>query len=242
MGFLVGMTGMGGGALMTPFLIIFLKMNPIMAVGTDLVFAAITKIGGGVQHYYQKTLKLKPILWMALGSLPASFISARFLISHVESERTRKLFPILLGAVLVGVGIIGLLRAGGWLTKKQGVPPVWPKPWSLIVIGAIGGGLVGLTSIGGGTVIMALLIVFFSIPPDYLVGLDVSHGALLALFTASAYAFSGHVDWLMVVWLLLGSLPGVWLGAKAVKKIPQRLVQVLLGLILLLAGINLLVG
>ena len=227
---------MGGGALMTPFLIFFLNLNPAVAVGTDLVFAAITKIGGGYQHYRQKTLRLRPIFWMALGSLPASYLGARYIISQAGNQQARHRLLLMLGVVLGVVGVISMMRALGWIAGKITSKPVWPKPWALVIIGALGGGLVGMTSIGGGTVIMALLLVFFTIPADKLIGLDVSHGAILALFTASTYALSGHVDWSVTGWLLAGSLPGVWLGARAVTKIPQKYVQAILGVVLLLAG------
>jgi len=214
-GFLVGMTGMGGGAVMTPFLILVLKVDPILAVGTDLVFASITKIGGGLQHWRQKTVWLKPVLWMALGSLPASFIGARYLLTHVGDDSL------------------------GWPKSQLGAAVRWPSAWALIVVGAIGGFLVGVTSIGGGTVIMALMVIFFVIPPDQLVGLDVSHGAMLALFTAATYAIAGQVNWSLIGWLVLGSLPGVWLGARAVKIVSQNVVRTVLGILLFIAGVSL---
>jgi len=237
------MTGMGGGALMTPFLILILKMNPVIAVGTDLAFAAITKITGGYQHWRQHTLRLKPVLWMALGSIPAFLFGSHYIISRVGNEYiVQHLLPLLLGGVLMVVGILVVARALGWLRNKENDPVVCPQPWSFILIGAIGGLLVGLTSVGGGTVIMALLMIFFTIRTDQLVALDVSHGALLALFTASTYAFAGHIDWSLIIWLLLGSLPGVWLGARAVKIIPQKVARMILGSMLLIAGINMLIN
>jgi len=239
-GFLVGMTGMGGGAVMTPFLILVLKIDPILAVGTDLVFASITKIGGGLQHWRQKTVLLKPVLWMAVGSLPASYIGARYLLTNAGDDRlVDELLPTFLGVVLVLVSVILFARVAGWPKSQRGAAARWPSVWALIAIGAIGGFLVGVTSIGGGTVIMALLVIFFIIPPDQLVGLDVTHGAILALFTAITYATAGQVNWSLIGWLVLGSLPGVWLGARAVKIVSQKVVRTILGVLLLLAGINL---
>jgi len=228
---------------MTPFLILVLKMDPILAVGTDLVFATITKIGGGLQHWRQKTVWLKPVFLMALGSLPASFIGARYLLTHAgESGLVDDLLPTFLGVVLTVVSVILLARAAGWPKSHHGTTVRWPSAWSLVIIGAIGGFLVGVTSIGGGTVIMALLIIFFIIPPDQLVGLDVTHGAILALFTATTYATAGQVNWSLIGWLVLGSLPGVWLGARAVKIVSQKVVRTILGVLLLLAGINLIIA
>jgi len=239
-GFLVGMTGMGGGAVMTPFLILVLKVDPILAVGTDLVFASITKIGGGLQHWRQKTVWLKPVLWMALGSLPASFIGARYLLTHVgDDSLVDDMLPIFLGVVLTIVSVILFARVAGWPKSQLGAAVRWPSAWALIVVGAIGGFLVGVTSIGGGTVIMALMVIFFVIPPDQLVGLDVSHGAMLALFTAATYAIAGQVNWSLIGWLVLGSLPGVWLGARAVKIVSQNVVRTVLGILLFIAGVSL---
>jgi uncharacterized membrane protein YfcA len=241
-GFLVGMTGMGGGALMTPFLILVMRMNPVMAVGTDLMFAAITKIGGGIQHRRQRTVWLKPVFYLALGSIPASFLGAQLILTNLEDERfLREILPLILGVVLFIVGLIVLARAFGWIKSRHEGETRWPYPWMFILVGALGGLLVGLTSIGGGTVIMALLLIFSLIPPEQLVGLDVTHGAILALFTASNYALVGQVDWLLIGWLLLGSVPGVWLGARAVRIVPQRAVRIFLGSLLLIAGGNIII-
>lgn len=241
-GFLIGLTGMGGGALMTPFLILVMKMNPILAVGTDLTFATITKITGSIQHRRQENTTFRAVAWMALGSIPASFVGARLVLRiSQETHEAPKFLPTLLGAVLVVVGIIVLARNMGVLRQKGSVKEKWPSPPTLTLIGMIGGFLVGLTSIGGGTVIMALLLVFFSIPVNYMVGLDVAHAAILTFVPAATYAWSGQIDWSLVGLLLVGSIPGVWLGAHAVSRVDHRLVQTLLGLLILGVGIQLIV-
>jgi hypothetical protein len=117
---------------------------------------------------------------------------------------------------------------------------LWPPAWALIVIGAIGGLLVGMTSIGGGTIIMAILLFFFTIPLNQLVGVDVTHGALLALITAINYLLAGQVDFMLVGLLLIGSLPGVWLGARTVNRIDLRIVRGILAVLIIAAGIELL--
>jgi hypothetical protein len=116
----------------------------------------------------------------------------------------------------------------------------WPPSWALIIIGAFGGLLVGMTSIGGGTVIMALLLIFFSIPLNQLVGVDVTHGALLAMITAINYILAGQTDFILVGLLLIGSLPGVWLGARAVNRIDLRIIRGVLAVMIVAAGIELL--
>lgn len=242
-GFLVGLTGMGGGALMTPFLLTVMKFDPILAVGTDLAFAAITKIVGGLGHHKESKISFKPVLWMATGSIPASILGSQFILSQTDNRHLIEEFlPNLLGWTLIIVSIIIIARVFRFFGPKKESEVRYPSPWALIGIGAVGGVLVGMTSIGGGTVIMALFLLFFSIPLNYLVGLDVMHGALLASISAFSYIFAGQIDWASVGLLLIGSLPGVWLGARTVHRINLLMVRGILGVLVLGAGIQLLLG
>jgi uncharacterized membrane protein YfcA len=242
-GFLIGLTGMGGGALMTPFLLIVMELDPVLAVGTDLAFAAITKVIGGVQHRREKNVSLRRVAWMACGSIPASFLGAQFILRQTENrELIEEMLPRLLGITLIVVSLIILARVFRMLGPTELIEIRWPAPWALVLIGAIGGAMVGMTSIGGGTVIMALLLIFFSIPLNLLVGIDVVHGALLAVMTALNYAFAGQTDWRLVGLLLIGSLPGAWLGAKMVNRLDLRLVRGILAVLVLGAGTELLVS
>ncbi len=239
-GFLIGLTGMGGGSLMTPFLLIVMKLDPVLAVGTDLTFAAITKIAGGIQHRREKNVSFKRVLWMACGSLPASILGSQFVLHEADQPLVQKGLPILLGVTLIVVSLIILARTLRLLGPADHVEIVWPAPWALILIGAIGGLLVGLTSIGGGTVIMALLMIFFSIPLNAMVGLDVVHGAILAIITALNYTSAGKADWSLVGLLLIGSVPGAWLGARLVNRVDRRIVRAFLSVLVLWAGIQVL--
>jgi uncharacterized protein len=241
-GFLIGVTGMGGGALMTPFLLIVMKLDPIVAIGTDLSFAALTKIVGGTQHYRHGNVSLKQVGWMVLGSLPASFASAQIVL-RMDPRIVQNSLPPILGLVLIIVGLIIMARAFNLLRPRSAsLAIVWPHPLAMILVGATGGFLVGMTSIGGGTIIMALLIVFFTIPINFLVGLDVLHGALLATVAALSYALAGRTNWVLVGLLLIGSLPGVWLGVHSIKRIDRRVIRGGLSLLIIGAGINLLIG
>jgi len=240
-GFLIGLTGMGGGALTTPFLLLVMKLDPILAVGTDLTFAAITKTLGGIQHRREKNVSIKRVFWLAVGSIPASFLSAQFVLRHSENRAMfDEILPNILGVTLIIVSFIIIARAFHLLRDIVIFEMEWPPSWALIVIGAIGGVLVGMTSIGGGTVIMAMLLIFFSIPLNQLVGVDVTHGALLAMIAAINYLLAGQVDFMLVGLLLIGSLPGVWLGARAIKKIDLRIVRGILAVMIVAAGIELL--
>jgi hypothetical protein len=240
-GFLIGLTGMGGGALMTPFLLIVMKLDPVLAVGTDLTFAAITKIVGSIQHRREKNVSLRRVFWMACGSIPASLIGAQFIL-HQKAGSTliERTLPTILGITLIVVSLIILARVFRLLGPKEYIEIIWPEPWSLILIGGIGGLLVGMTSIGGGTVIMALLLIFFSIPLNLMVGIDVVHGALLTVITSMNYVLAGQTNWSLVGLLLIGSLPGAWLGAFAIKRIDLRIVRGILALVVIGAGIDLL--
>ncbi|MFQ5616110.1 MAG: sulfite exporter TauE/SafE family protein [Anaerolineales bacterium] len=237
-GFLVGMTGMGGGALMTPFLILIMKLDPVMAVGTDLVFAAVTKISGTIQHRREENVEIKSVLWMALGSLPASWLGARLILGQAGNlYMTERVLPGVLGSILIIVSLVVLARTAGLLGSREQADVRRPHPAALAAIGAIGGFLVGISSVGGGTVIMALLLIFFSIPLHLMVGLDVAHGAILTTVPAATYALAGQTDWALVGWLLLGSIPGVWMGAYSVNRIDRRIVRGVLGVLILGAGV-----
>ena len=168
-GFLIGLTGMGGGALMTPFLIIFMKLEPVLAVGTDLAFAAITKITGGIKHRREKNVSLRYVGWIALGSIPASFISAQFILQQTHNRHlVENLLPEILGFTLIIVSLVIFARVFRILGPKEKIEITWPSPVALIIIGAIGGALVGMTSIGGGTVMMALFLIFLQEPFQHL--------------------------------------------------------------------------
>jgi uncharacterized membrane protein YfcA len=238
-GFLIGLTGMGGGSIMTPFLILFMKFNPLLAVGTDMAFAAITKWTAGIQHSHQKNVNVRMVAWLALGSLPASLVASSLVLSYDKSGAVVNLIlPKILGVVLFMVALYTLARAFNWIRIKENVN--WPPAWALTVIGVVGGAMVGLTSVGSGTIIMAALLIFFSLSPAKLVGMDIIHGALLTTVPALVYAFGGHVDWRMVAWLLVGSIPGGWAGSKLVNVIPGQLVRGVLSVLMILAAIRLL--
>jgi len=239
-GFLIGLTGMGGGSLMTPFLLLVMKLNPVLAIGTDLAFAAVTKIAGGIQHRRENGISLKRVFWLSCGSLPASFLSAQFIIHQIDNKQLiGHTLPTILGVTLIVVSLIILARIFRMLGPTEHVDIVWPAPWALVLIGAIGGVLVGLTSIGGGTVIMALMLIFFAIPLNLLVGLDVMHGAVLAIATSFNFIFAGQTDWGLVGLLLIGSIPGSALGARMVNRIDRRLVRGILAFFILWAGVDL---
>ena len=171
---------MGGGALTTPFLILGLGLNPVLAIGTDLVFAAVTKIVGGIRHWRQDNVAPGLVLWMALGSLPATVVGAQILLSSSQNSQFVQVgLPKLLGVTLIGVALILLYRQFWGPAGQEAHDSNAPRVGTIVLIGVCGGLLVGMTSVGGGTVIMVLLIIFCTIPVQQMIGLDVMHGALL---------------------------------------------------------------
>lgn len=242
-GFLIGLTGMSGGALMTPFLLLVMKLDPILAVGTDLTFASITKTLGSIQHRRKKNVSINRVLWLAVGSIPASFLSAQFIMKQSENQAMIEDFlPNILGVTLIIVSLIIVARGLKLLSNITVFETGWPPSWMLVVIGALGGLLVGMTSIGGGTIIIAMLMLFFSVPLNQLIGVDVAHGALLAMIAALNYLFAGEVDFVLVGLLLIGSLPGVWLGASTINRVDLRIVRGILAVMIIAEGIELLIG
>ena len=237
-GILIGLTGIGGGAIMTPFLILVLKIDPVLAVGTDLVFASVTKWLSGIQHRRQHNVSLRMVAWLALGSMPTSLLLSSFVLLYLSKDSGfRTALAKVLGVVLIAVSFYTLSRLFGWIKVDEGVR--WPPAWALVLIGAFGGCLVGLTSVGSGSIILAALMIFFAIPSAKLVGMDVMHGALLTTLPALVYIHGGQVRWPVVVWLLLGSIPGAWLGTRLIKVVPQNLVRGALSVLLVAAGVRL---
>ena len=243
-GMLVGLTGMGGGVLMTPLLLLVFGLPPSLAVGTDLTYATFTKLVGALQHWRQKTVDLQIVVRLALGSLPAALISVRLLA--IITQRYDHLVEIWLsraiGATLILAAMLILYRLlfpeARTLESAQGYRP--ERSWRLIAIGALGGGLVGLTSVGSGSLILALLVFFVPLAPARLIGTDISHAVLLVATAALAHFALGNVDFGIAGLLLLGSIPGVLIGSRLTVRVPRKGLQCLLAGLLLVSAIPLL--
>ena len=243
-GFLLGLTGIGGGALMTPFLILVMRLSTVTAIGTDLAFAFITKSVSAIQHRRQKTVWLKPAFFISLGSVPASLAASWFVVSQAhKNDWSEQLLPRLLGGMLVVVSLLVAARALGCIKARgEENQERWPAWWQNILLGAFMGALIGLTSVGSGTLLVAVLLLFFLIPPEHLVGLNVLVGAILAFFPALTYAYHGFVNWSLLTQILIGAIPGSVFGARLVTKAPTKAIRLLLSALVLLAGIRLLLG
>jgi uncharacterized membrane protein YfcA len=242
-GMLVGMTGMGGGSLMTPMLILIFGIQPVTAIGTDIFYSAITKTVGGWRHLKMKTAKLDLVLWMAVGSVPAA-IGGVFLIdligNLVGQDRLDEIVYALLGGTLLMVGIITLARAliiRGLIEERDDFTLEHRHRVAAVVIGATTGFVIGITSAGSGTVIAILLITLFRLSPRRVVGTDIVHAAVLLWAAGIAHWIGGNVDFGLAANILVGSVPGVVIGAALSARAPQGVLRTALGLVLVGSGI-----
>jgi uncharacterized membrane protein YfcA len=245
-GVLVGLTGMGGGVLMTPLLMLGLGMPATAAVGTDLAYSTVTKLAGTWQHWRQGTVDLRVVRSLALGSVPATLAAVATLVwlhgSGASDEVDGWLWRGI--AVMLAVAAVLMLRrvlrargrheAAVLLAESDQLPTTW-----LTLIGILGGFLVGLTSIGSGSLIIALLVMVVSLRPDRLVGTDVAHAFLLVGAAAAAhFFFLNDVDVALAAKLLVGSIPGVLIGSRLTLWVPRRPLQIGLAALLLSTAVT----
>jgi uncharacterized membrane protein YfcA len=237
-GILVGTTGMGGGSLMTPLLILVFGIKPVVAVGTDLAYAAITKTAGGFLHFRKGTVQTNLAFWLALGSCPGA-IAGVILLERLGLDDI--LLPLIAGALLL-TGALVLFRAlmSNGANERDSVVLETRHKVAAVILGSSVGFVLGLTSAGSGTLIAIGLILGFRLAPRRVVGTDVFHAALLLWVAAIAHLFSGNVDLLLTATILIGSLPGVWVGTQLATRLPERGLRPALGVVLLSAGLALL--
>lgn len=245
-GTLVGLTGMGGGVLMTPLLMLGLGMPATAAIGTDLAYSSLTKLAGAWQHWRQGTVDVGVVRAMATGSVPATLVAVAvvFVLHSIDSTALNAVLERFIGVMLVVAALLMLNKV--WRSARGGAEPLhasiatYPIP-RLIAIGALGGFLVGLTSIGSGSLIIALLVLTISLAPEKLVGTDVAHAFLLVSVAAIAHLFVlRDVDVALAGKLLLGSIPGALIGSRMATWVPRRPLQAGLAVLLLTTAVTLL--
>lgn len=246
-GFLVGLTGMGSGALMAPVLIFLLHVKPSLAVGSDLVYASVTKAFGAFQHYKHGTVDLRLTRWLATGSIPGALFGAQAIhwLRAAYGESVEGFILTVLGGAFVLVSTSILLKT--LLPKKRQPAGMMPemsatRKAATVVLGFSVGLLVGLTSVGSGSLLMTVLILFYPISTTSLVGTDIFHAVLLTTAAGASHFLAGNVDMVLVVNLLLGSVPGIVMGSRLVPVAPERLLRVVLSIVLLLTGLKLVLG
>ena len=243
-GLLVGMTGMGGGSLMTPILVFLFGIPPATAIGTDIAHGAAFKTVGAVQHRRMGNVRARLAGWMLIGSAPASLLGVWLNVQITEryGDDVKSVMGQVLGAALLfgAVGLIakslvqtGPARRGRWkLTRRDRA--------AAVIIGVLGGFIVGLTSVGSGVFFGLTLLVIFPLRAHKVVGTDIFHAAVLLYVAGAAHWFAGNVDFGILFWLLLGSIPGVLMGGRLTVSIPEQNLRLLLAAVLALAGIKLL--
>ncbi|HKG44492.1 MAG TPA: sulfite exporter TauE/SafE family protein [Gaiellaceae bacterium] len=243
-GLLVGMTGMGGGSLLTPILVIFFGFKPTLAVGTDVLHGAIFKSFGAVRHRRLGTVHARLTFWMFLGSGPMSLlgVSAATWLSH-HSSGAEAIEAYAVGAALV-IGGIGLVLK---TFIQRGVQPD-DAPFLLerrdrivaFSIGAVCGFVVGLTSVGSGTFFGLIMVLVFPLTLPKIVGTDIFHAAALLWVAGFGHLVAGNVDLRTMAWLLTGSIPGVLISSQFALRVPDRVLRLSLASVLMLSGIKLL--
>ena len=253
-GFCVGITGVGGGSLMTPILISLFKIEPHIAIGTDLLYAAISKFCGSMVHAKKLNIVWPIVLWLAVGSIPASFGTA-WVLEHYLSQSThyKAVLTMVLGFMLTltGVSIIFRTRIEKFFNKfrnKENTQTeneqlaVQNKRTYIVIMGIILGVFVTLSSVGAGAFgIMALVIMFPNLPMIRIIGSDVVHAVLLTLVAGLGHMSAGNVDFVLLMWLLVGSIPAIIIGTLISSRMPERLIRKILGITLFALGVNFMV-
>ena len=231
-GVLVGLTGIGGGSLMTPLLILAVGVPPAVAVGTDLAYGAITKTLGGWRHLRKGTVDLGVSKWMALGSVPGS-VAGVLLLERLDLDPS--LLLAFIAAALLVVSLAVLARALLVVApREQSAATLTARTRATGVAIGFGLGVVlGLTSVGSGALIAPVLILLFRLTPARVVGTDVFHAALMLWAAGVAHWIGGNVDVALMATILAGSLPGVWLGTALVGRVPAGALRPALGCVLL---------
>jgi uncharacterized membrane protein YfcA len=244
-GLLIGMTGMGGGSLMTPLLILLFGVQPVTAVGTDILYGAVTKTAGGWRHLKHQTVHKGIAFWLAVGSVPSAIAGVWFievLQSTYGEEEVNRLVLGMLGAALLVVGVATLVRGlllRDVIPERSAMHLYRRHIVAAIVTGALTGFVIGLTSAGSGTVIAIVLIIVYRLTPQRVVGTDVFHAAILLWAAGLAHWVGGNVDFVLATNILLGSIPGVLLGTHFAVRVPQGFLRGALGTVMIAAAITL---
>ncbi|QDK97985.1 sulfite exporter TauE/SafE family protein [Acinetobacter tandoii] len=254
-GFCVGITGVGGGSLMTPILISLFKIEPHIAIGTDLLYASISKFCGSMVHAKKMNIVWPIVIWLAVGSIPASFATHWVLENYLsQSASYKSVLTMVLGFMLTltGVSIIfrghierffNKFRKDEQLDMSEDLEKVnfqaKDKRAYIILMGVILGIFVTLSSVGAGAFgIMALVIMFPNLPMIRIIGSDVVHAVLLTLVAGLGHMSSGNVDFALLGWLLIGSIPAIIVGTLISSRLPEKIIRKILGITLFALGMN----
>jgi len=247
-GLIVGLTGVGGGSLMTPLLIFGFGIKPHLAIGTDLLFAAFTKMGGTVSLARRRLVPWRLVATLSMGSIPAA-LATLYVLHRIgpANPLVQKTMTLTLGVALLLTALATLYKAirgkqvPRQIAQHQLASATRPLHWSLpLLFGALIGTLVTLTSVGAGAIgVTALMLLYPLLPLPRIVAADIAYAVPLTLVAGLGHASLGSVDWPLLGLLLTGSLPGIWLGSQLGHKTPDRVIRSLLSLLLAYAGVKL---
>jgi uncharacterized membrane protein YfcA len=245
-GILVGTTGMGGGSLMTPLLILFAGIQPVIAIGTDLAYGAVTKTVGGWRHLRKDTVDLRIALWLGAGSIPGA-IGGTWLLSvlhHAYGKEFDTIVLVLVAGALALTGTAVLWRALFMprlvARERDTVDMHGANRVAAVAMGLVIGFVLGVTSAGSGSLIAVGLILVYRLSPQRVVGTDVFHAAILLWVAGIAHFVSGNVDLGLAANILVGSIPGVWIGVTLSTRLPANGLRPALGIVLLAGALGLL--
>jgi uncharacterized protein len=231
-GFLVGMTGVGGGSLMTPLLILLFGIHPATAVGTDLLYAAATKTGGSLVHGWARSIHWPVVARLACGSLPASILTLTVLWQlNLNGEVARSLINLVLCGALFLAALSLVFRKAIMNRYRQRFDSLSTANTSLItvLVGALLGVLVSISSVGAGAVgVTALLLLYPRLPMVRIIGSDIAHAVPLTLVAGTGHWMAGAVDWHLMGSLLVGSLPGILIGSYSAIRVPETALRLVL--------------
>jgi len=243
-GFLVGMTGVGGGSLMTPLLILLFHVHPVTAVGTDLIYASVTKTGGSLVHGFNRTIDWRIVRRLATGSLPASILTMTLLWAlKIDQAAYSALVTKILGVALIATAAALLFRKRLLATYSQriGVLTEDQTRSYTILTGVILGVLVTISSVGAGALgVTALLLLYPELPVVRIAGSDIAHAVPLTLIAGMGHLISGGVDTTVLISLLCGSLPGIMLASLFAPRLPDFALRIVLAVTLVVVAIRLL--
>jgi uncharacterized membrane protein YfcA len=250
-GFIVGLTGMGGGALMTPMLIFVFRVDPLVAVSSDIVASLFMKPAGAIVHLRRKTVNLQLVLWLCIGSVPAAFCGVFLIRALSFGDSLEEVLMILLGVALLLASAGLVVRATIGMAQHRralGEGPVAPSNADVVVrkiptllLGIVAGLMVGMTSVGSGSIIIVVLLLLYpALKASQLVGTDLVQAVPLVAAASLGHLLYGEFSLDLTTSLLIGAVPGAWFGAQVSSRAPGGLIRRALAILLLASGLKLL--
>ncbi len=238
-GFLVGMTGLGGGALMTPMLVLIFGIAPSAAISSDLVAALFMKPFGVAIHWKRKTVQSKIVKLLCVGSVPSAFLGTYVMHLMGDSATAERNLEILLGAALIFGAVAMIVRSFMPVRSAAAKRPLTIRPWPTIAVGVVGGFMVGLTSVGAGSIILVMLVMIYpNLKNHQLVGTDLAQSIPLTMAATAGTLLFGHVEFALTTSIIIGSVPAVVVGSLISSKGTFSAMRPFIAGVVLLSGLK----